>query len=298
MASAVIDRHVPLSPATRAESHEAVVGRLRAAGCVFAEDEAALLIAAAGTQEELANFVDRRAAGLPLEQVIGWAEFCGLRISVAPGVFVPRRRSEFLVGQAVAIARSRLQQARDARCPVILDLCCGSGAVGVAVMSALAEAELHAVDIDPVAVRCACDNLEPRGGHVYEGDLFEPLPASLSGAVDLVLANAPYVPTGEIELMPSEARLHEPLVALDGGLDGADIHRRIAAAAPRWLAPEGRLLIETSERQAPLTAAAMTEAGLVADVVSAEELAATVVIGSRSEAGRTRQPARRRSSAR
>jgi release factor glutamine methyltransferase len=279
----------PLAPATPADSQGAIIARLRAAGCVFAEDEAALLISAANTPADLAAMVDRRVAGLPLEQVIGWAEFCGLRVSVAPGVFVPRRRSEFLVGQGVAVARlartqaahRQLKQADPGRRTVVVDLCCGSGAVGIAVTAALTGADLHAVDIDPIAVRCARANVTARGGAVYQGDLCEPLPARLRGTVDLMIANAPYVPTSEIGLLPAEARLHEPLVALDGGQDGVGIQRRIAAAAPDWLAPAGRLLIETSDRQAPLTVAATTASGLVAEVVRSDELAATVVIGSR-----------------
>lgn len=262
-----------MSLSISARQHDEVVARLRAAGCVFAEDEAALLISAASTEAELGVMVGRRAYGLPLEQVIGWAEFCGLRITVTPGVFVPRRRSEFLVGQAVAHAAPPVT--------VVLDLCCGSGAIGIAVASALNAAELHAVDIEPAAVRCAQANVGPAGGQVYQGDLYSPLPARLRGAVDVIVANAPYVPSGEIALLPAEARLHEPLVTLDGGADGADIQRRIAALAPDWLAPAGRLLIETSRRQASLTAAAITASGLVAQVVSSAELDATVVIGSR-----------------
>ncbi len=95
----------------------------------------------------------------------------------------------------------------------------------------------------------------------------------------MVVVNAPYVPSSEIGLMPAEARLHEPRVALDGGPDGVAIHRRVAAQAPAWLAPGGRLLIETSERQASLTAAAITSAGLTATVFSDREMDATVVIG-------------------
>jgi release factor glutamine methyltransferase len=96
-----------------------------------------------------------------------------------------------------------------------------------------------------------------------------------------VVANAPYVPTGAIALMPPEARDHEPRVALDGGTDGLDVQRRVAAAAPRWLAPGGSLLIETSERQAPLTAAAVAASGLVPRVERSEELDGTAVVGSR-----------------
>jgi release factor glutamine methyltransferase len=260
----------------------AAVTRLRAAGCVFAEDEAQLLAAAAATPEDLDTMVDRRAAGLPLEQVVGWAEFCGLRIAVGPGLFVPRRRSEFLVRQAIAAAREPQPDRDPARAerPVVLDLCCGSGAIGVAVVSALGSAELHAADIDPAAVACARENVAAVGGHVYQGDLYDPLPAELRGRVDVLVVNAPYVPTAEIVLLPPEARVYEPAIALDGGTDGVAIHRRVAADAAGWLAPAGRLLIETSERQAPLTVAAMTAGGLVTTVVSDDDLAATVVLGS------------------
>jgi len=261
----------------------AVVTRLRAAGCVFAEDEARLLISAARTPAELADMVDRRAAGLPLEQVVGWAEFCGLRIAVTPGVFVPRRRTEFLVRQAVALARPGTGQAGAPAGPrpVVVDLCCGSGAVGAALAAALGPVELHAADIDPAAVACARRNLAAAGGRVYQGDLYEPLPVALQGRVGLLAANVPYIPTGEISLLPAEARLHEPRAALDGGPDGLDVLRRVAAAAPRWLAPGGHLLSETSERQAPAAAAALAGSGLVPRVARSEELSATVVIGTR-----------------
>jgi release factor glutamine methyltransferase len=244
------------------------VTRLRAAGCVFAEEEARLLISAAPTPEELVAMVDRRVAGLPLEQVIGWAEFCGLRIAVDPGVFVPRRRTEFLVRQAAALAGPGNV--------VIVDLCCGAGAIGAALAAALGGAEVHAVDIDPAAVRCAGRNVP---GRVYQGDLYEPLPAALRGRVGILAANVPYVPTGEIGFLPPEARAHEPGVALDGGADGLDVLRRVAAGAPEWLAPGGHLLIETSERQAASAAAAFADSGLTSRVSRSDDLDATVIIG-------------------
>jgi release factor glutamine methyltransferase len=253
----------------------AVVAELRAAGCVFAEEEADLLAGAADSAAGLAEMVRRRVGGLPLEQVLGWADFCGLRIVVQPGVFVPRRRSEFVVGQATAVGRLAAPGGEPL---VVLDLCCGSGAIGLAVAVALGGAELHAADVDPVAVGCARVNLGGIG-LVYEGDLYEPLPAGLRGRPDILIANAPYVPTAEIALMPPEARLHEPRVALDGGPDGVELHRRIAAGAPAWLAPGGSLLIETSEGQAPLTAAAIEAAGLRPQIVVDEDWPAAVVIG-------------------
>ena len=285
----------PSSPARSESALAAIAARLRAAGCVFAEDEADLLISAAATPDELQAMVDRRAAGLPLEHVVGWADFCGLRITVAPGVFVPRLRSEFLVAQAAELARPGQGSAPPpdpgrGGPTVILDLCCGSGAIGMAVAAALSktvEVELHAVDLDPAAAACASANLGKAGGYAYEGDLCQPLPARLRGFVDLMIANAPYVPTAEIGLLPAEARLYEPLIALDGGADGVDLHRRIAAAAPAWLAPGGKLLIETSQRQAPLTMAAITAAGLVPQLASSDEFRVTVVIGSRPSPGAT-----------
>ncbi|MEU7913678.1 putative protein N(5)-glutamine methyltransferase [Microbispora bryophytorum] len=254
-----------------------VVARLRAAGCVFAEDEARLLVSAARTPAELDDMVDRRAGGLPLEHVVGWAEFCGLRLAVDPGVFVPRPRTEFLVRQAAALARPGA---------VVVDLCCGSGAMGAALAATAGPVELHAVDVDPAAVRCARRNLTAAGGTVYEGDLYAALPAALRGRVDVLVASPPYVPTGAIGLLPAEARVHEPQVALDGGTDGLDVVRRVVAGADVWLAPGGRLLVETSEAQARETADAVARAGLAARLTYDEELDATAVIGTRRGSGR------------
>jgi len=246
----------------------AVAARLRAAGCVFAEDEAALLVSAAATRDDLDAMVERRAGGEPLEVILGWAEFCGLRVAVDPGVFVPRRRTEFLVQQAVALARPGA---------VVVDLCCGTGAIGAAVAAAVNGVELHAADVDPVAVKCARRNVD----RVYEGDLYDALPPGLRGRIDLLVVNAPYVPTDEIGMMPPEARDHEPRVALDGGIDGVDIHRRVAAGAPDWLARRGHILIETSDHQAPNTVAAFTDVGFAVQVLQSEDLGATVVLVSR-----------------
>jgi release factor glutamine methyltransferase len=258
-------------------SPSAITSRLRAAGCVFAEDEARLLISAAQTPAELAAMVDRRVAGLPLEHVLGWAEFCGLRIAVDPGVFVPRRRTEFLVRQATALTRPG---------SVVVDLCCGSGALGAALAAALGQIELHAADIDPAAVACARRNVAAADGHVYQGDLYQPLPATLRGRVDVLLANVPYVPTGEVGLLPAEARDHEARVALDGGTDGLDVLRRVATAAPLWLAPGGHLLTETSERQAPEAVEAITRSELISRVARSGELDALVLIATRPPATR------------
>jgi len=257
----------------RGLDEEAVVARLRAAGCVFAEDEARLLLEAAAAGPSLESLVLRRTAGEPLEQVLGWAAFDGLRLVVEPRVFVPRRRTELLVRLADAALAGAVPA--DAA-PVVVELCCGVGAVAAALLRRRPRLDVVAADLDPVAVRCARRNLGERAT-VVGGDLFAELPARLRGRVDVLIANAPYVPTAAIATMPSEARLHESVLALDGGADGLDLHRRIAAGAAEWLSPTGTLLIETSERQAEATAALFAAAGLDVSVERDDDLDATAV---------------------
>ncbi|MBB0244986.1 putative protein N(5)-glutamine methyltransferase [Streptomyces alkaliphilus] len=252
-----------------------IVARLRRAGCVFAEEEARLLSSAASDPAELTALVERRAVGEPLEHVIGRARFGGLWIAVEPGVFVPRRRTEFLLERAAGALRPGA---------VVVDLCCGSGALGAALSTRGERVELHAADLDPAAVRCARRNLAALGpNRVHWGDLLDALPTDLRGRIDILVANVPYVPTGEIALLPAEAREHEARTALDGGPDGLDVLRRVAAGAARWLAPGGRLLVESSDRQAPGAMAVMAGYGLCPDAVTSEEYGATVVTGTRPE---------------
>jgi release factor glutamine methyltransferase len=262
-------RSVPAGPP--APSRAGIVDRLRAAGCVFAEDEAALLVEAAGTLGELESLVERRVEGLPIEHLLGWAAFCGQRIPVDPGVFVPRLRTEFLVRRAAEVTRPGA---------VVIDLCCGSGAVSVALCAAVPGIEVHACDVDEAAARCARRNLEPLDGRAYAGDLFEPLPARLRGRVDVLVVNPPYVPTEAIALMPPEARDHEARVALDGGADGLDILRRVVAEAPRWLRPTGHLLTELGAGQVPDAVHAVHAAGMLARVERCEDVGGTVLVAT------------------
>ena len=206
--------------------------------------------------------VTRRIAGEPLEQLLGWAEFAGLRVLVRPGVFVPRRRTEYLVDRAAV----RVAGAAEPTGPVVVDLCCGSGAIGLALAARLDIGELHAADVAPAAVECARLNLGPVGGLVHEGDLLDAPPVRLRGRIDLLAANVPYVPTAALATMPPEARAHEPRVALDGGADGLDVVRRVAAALPGWLTPGGWVLVETSKEQTATAAAVFGRAGLMAEI--------------------------------
>jgi release factor glutamine methyltransferase len=239
-----------------------LVARLRAAGSVFAEEEASLLLASPDYSEDL---VQRRIDGEPLEYVLGWAAFAGARFAIEPGVFIPRHRTEFLVDSAISMAPVS---------PVILDVCCGTGALGLTVLAATG-GSLLATDIDPVAVRCAARN----GATAIVADLFDGIPDSLRGSIDVLIANTPYVPTAAIALLPREFREHEDARSLDGGHDGLELQRRVAAEASTWLAVGGRVWVEASDEQAPVSAALFTAAGLDARVLTDED--ASVVTATR-----------------
>ncbi|MFC8193442.1 putative protein N(5)-glutamine methyltransferase [Cellulomonas sp. NPDC057328] len=270
---------VPPDAADRADPvPDALVARLRAAGCVFAEEEAALLRAAATGAADLEALADRRVTGEPLETVLGWVAFAGRRVAVGPGVFVPRRRTELLARAAVDLACAAAGTPA-AGGPVVVELCCGVAAVATVVAQDVPGTRVHAADVDPVAVRWAAHNLGDHGA-ATTGDLFDALPADLRGRVDLLVANAPYVPTHAVATMPVESRAHEPRVAVDGGADGVDVQRRLLAGVDAWVRPGGHVAVETGERQAPVTAAAFP-AGWVTHVLRDDDLDGTVVVGRR-----------------
>ena len=173
-----------------------------------------------------------------MEWLVGWAPFCGLRISVTSGVYVPRAQTEVLARRAAALLPPD---------GVAVDLATGCGAIACALLAAAPRARVVGTEIDPLAAACAADN----GVDVRIGDLDEPLPADLEGMVDVLTANVPYVPTGALRLLPRDVREHEPATALDGGPDGLDLVRRVLERAPRWLRPRtGRVLVEIGPDQA------------------------------------------------
>ncbi|WP_370247835.1 putative protein N(5)-glutamine methyltransferase [Nocardioides sp.] len=239
---------------------DVLVARLRAAGCVFAEEEAALLRQAAAEGGDLEELVAARVAGRPLEHVLGHATFDGLRVAVAPGVFVPRQRSLLLVELAARIAPPG---------GAVLDLCCGSGALLAALRRRRPDVVGLAADLDPDAVAVARRNLP--GVPVWEGDLFDAVPSRWHGRLDVVVANAPYVPSDAVALMPAEARDHEHRLALDGGPDGLALHRRLLAQWRPWAAPDAVLLVEAAPRQVPELARIAAAHGLRAEAHSQEE---------------------------
>jgi release factor glutamine methyltransferase len=206
--------------------------RLADAGFIAAEDEAAeLLEAAAGDRSRLEEMVARRLSGEPLEWITGWVDFCGLRLGIARGVYVPRWHTEALAERAAR----RLPEHG-----VAIDVCCGSGAVAAVLKARRAGARVLATDLDPRAVACARAN----GVDARTGDLFQGLPDDLRDAVDVVTAVVPYVPTEELRLLQRDTLTFETTLAYDGGADGLAIMRRAVAGARRLLRPGGTLLLE------------------------------------------------------
>ncbi|HLS62763.1 MAG TPA: putative protein N(5)-glutamine methyltransferase [Ruania sp.] len=245
-----------------------LVAQLRAAGCVFAEEEAALLLEAADGAAHLARLADRRIAGEPLEQVLGWVSFDGLRLRVRPGVFVPRQRTTFLVQVAADLAPQGA---------MVADVCCGIGAVAAALTVRRPDLDLFASDLDPVAMAAAEENV-PAGMRTGCGDLLDGLPVAWQGRLGMVVANTPYIPTNELSVLPREAREHEPVHTLDGGGDGLDVQRRLAQSAPRWLSPGGYVLTEVAAAQEDAAVAVFTGAGFEATVRLSVQWASGVLV--------------------
>lgn len=216
-----------------------LVARLQAAGCIAADEEAAMLRSAAGSDAgAIEALVVRRERGEPVEWIVGWAPFCGLRVNVAPGVYVPRAQTEVLARRAAKLLPAGGRAA---------DLATGSGAVALVLKATRSSARVVATEVDPTAVACARSN----GVDVLVGDLDQPLPVALERRLDVLTANVPYVPTSALALLPRDVREYEPRSALDGGADGLDFVRRVLDVAPRWLRPgTGRVLIEIGPDQA------------------------------------------------
>jgi release factor glutamine methyltransferase len=208
------------------------------AGCVAAEEEAAELVAAAPERALLEALVERRERGEPLAWVVGSLRFCGHEIRVDRGVYVPRLQTEELAIRAAEYLPTR----GTARA---LDLCTGSGAVAVHLVAARPQAGVVAVDIDRRAVACARRN----GVKVVMADLDGRQPPFLGGVFDLVTAVAPYVPTGELHLLPADVQRYESRRSLDGGDDGLQLVRVIVASAARLLRSGGWLLLEVGADQ-------------------------------------------------
>lgn len=224
--------------------------RLEAAGCVAPEEEAAELSAAAGGDDEiLAAFVERRSTGEPLAWITGTTVFCGSPVAVEPGVFVPRWQSEPLAERAAQLLPPGGRA---------IDLGTGSGAVACVLIERCPTATVLGTERDPVAARCARRN----GVVVAQGDLFDGVPESWKGTVDVIVGVLPYVPTGEMQYLPHDVCVFEPRTALDGGQDGLVVVRRAVIESRQWLRARGHLLLELGGDQPDALVPILEEAGL------------------------------------
>ncbi len=204
-----------------------------------------MITTSARTPQDLTRMVDQRTSGTPLE--------------------------------LQALARTRPGA-------LVVDLCCGTAALGAVLATRREGVRLHAADIDAASVRCARRNITHLGGQVHHGDLFHPLPRALLGQVDVLVVNAPYVPTKQIALLPCEVREHEPHRSLDGGTDGLDVVRRIASRARAWLAPGAHLLVQAHPDQVGPAMDSFTRAGLRASWVTCPDTDTCAVLGLRPPA--------------
>ena len=257
-----------------------LAARLRAAGCVFAEDEARILLDQQDAVDELESAVARRVAGEPLEHIVGWVDFGDVRLHVGPGAFIPRQRSLFLAAQVISAVKPG---------DVFVEAYAGVAPLAAAVSHA-AGARVHAVEYDPAAAEYAARNLPD--GDVHVGESLHPLPADLRGQVDVIAAVPPYVPDGALDAMPSEARDHEPRATHRGGSDGLDHVRRLIDEARDWLTPGGVLLVELHRDQAPTAIGHARAAAYAATTVTGQD-GHTAVLRARQPRGgdeETRQP--------
>lgn len=232
---------------------------LAEAGCIAAREEADELIrAAAGDPDVLDDLVSRRTNGEPIAWLTGAVTFCGLRLFVEPGVYVPRSQTEPLARRAVTVLPST---------GVAVDLCTGAGAIAAAMAAAVPTAQVLATELDHTAARCARRN----GVEVFEGFLDDPLPRAFVHRVDVLTAVVPYVPTDSLRLLPRDVRAFEPRLALDGGVDGMDVLAEVVRRSTRWLRPGGWLLLELGGDQAEPTGRLLHELGFEGVDVMADE---------------------------
>lgn len=248
-------------------------GRLRAAGCVFAEREARAIFEAFADPYDRENAVAERSGGVPLEYVVGVAAFAGVEVAIGPPTFIPRHRAEALVDAAAKLASATAGSARRHA----LDLGCGSGAIAAALTRRLSGWDVHATDVDAGALIHARTNAATFGFTVHQGDWWNGLPAWLEGNVDLAVAHLPYVPTLQVAMLPRDFREAEPPRTVDGGADGLDPWRQVASEATRWLTETGAVLTQVTNGQRDGALEIGRAGGLQTDHLEGED--AVVIVG-------------------
>ena len=214
------------------------------------------------------GLIDRRAAGEPLQYILGSQEFMGLNFAVNPSVLIPRQDTETLVELALKRAGEKKRSLS------ILDMCCGSGAIAVSMAHFLPKAKITACDISPEALEVARGNAARNGlnGRIEfrESDLFfmtkRKKTVRIKDSFDMILSNPPYIPTQDIDTLQTEVRDHEPIKALDGGSDGLDFYRRIAEDAFGSLKKDGLMFLEIGCDQAEAVTSLLRGAGYYSEI--------------------------------
>ena len=221
--------------------------------------------------DAIGQLVGQRAKHVPLQHLTGWAAMGDITVGVGPGVFVPRPETDLLLEWGLAAVRS-------VDCPVVVDLCTGSGALALAVAHARPDAVVHAVELDGVALAWARQNAEVRAQagdtaiRLYAGDVTDPgLFADLDGTVHLVLCNPPYVPDGTA--VPQEVADHDPAAAVFGGPDGLVVIRPVVALAARLLAIGGSVAIEHDDTHGEVVPGLLSTRRVLAEVTDHNDLA-------------------------
>lgn len=199
--------------------------------------------------DTLRALVQRRGQREPLQYIAGSTSFCGIELALDRRVLIPRPETELLAERGWKF----LNHLPDAETPVALDLGTGSGCLAIALALNAPRARVHAVEISGGALALARQNAGRNEAHIefHEGDFFSALPAGLR--CHLIVSNPPYIPSARIDALEAEVRDYEPRAALDGGPDGQDFHRRIAAQARAFLQPAGRVMLEVDEEGAEAT---------------------------------------------
>ncbi len=206
--------------------------------------------------------VRRRAAGEPLQQILGETEFYSRIFKVEPGVFIPRPETERLVEVCTELLTPGDQALLT---PVAVEIGCGTGIIGCSLAAELPRLAVHATDINPLAVDLAGRNAHLLGVearvHLYQGSRFDPLPKHLQGQVDLLVSNPPYIRHDDIEGLPEDVKGHDPHTALDGGPDGLVFYRALAASMGNWLRPGGHIAVEIGDDQGEDVGAILAASG-------------------------------------
>lgn len=242
-----------------------VARRLEAAGVTSPMNDARILLDHADKQSlDLEPLLAAREARIPLQHIVGAAGFRYLDLAVGPGVFVPRPETELLVDEVLAAVVDLSQ-------PRVVDLCAGSGAIGLSVAKEVPAAVVDLVELSTDAMPWLRRNADGVDNvRLHQADLSD-APEDVDHVVDVVVSNPPYVPLDERDLVDPEVRNHDPASALWAGADGLDVIRRVVERAAVLLRPGGRLIIEHSDRQGDSAPAVVRAAGYV-DVVDHPDL--------------------------